>query len=144
MTWNNICVFISFPFSASDNTSHSRWWRERTTYLVLIPTVPPRLVTLDILFKILKLRKIQGVLNQTQMEILTDKHLMEKHRTFRLNTGKNSPGLKSLHSTVYSSDTFPPQLTWSMIRYMNSHSNLTDIPSHYVTIIMISLSSAEN
>ena len=27
----------------------------------------------------------QGVLNQTQMEILTDKHLMEKHRTFRLN-----------------------------------------------------------
>merc|ERR1719225_1612633 len=28
----------------------------------------------------------QGVLNQTQMEILTDKHLMEKHRTFRLNT----------------------------------------------------------
>lgn len=28
----------------------------------------------------------QGVLNQTQMEILTDKQLMEKHRTFRLNT----------------------------------------------------------
>ena len=25
-------------------------------------------------------------MNQTQMEILTDKHLMEKHRTFRLNT----------------------------------------------------------
>ena len=29
----------------------------------------------------------QGVLSQAQMESLTDKHLMEKHRTFRLNTG---------------------------------------------------------
>ena len=30
----------------------------------------------------------QGVLTQSQMEALTDKQLMEKHRTFRLNTGE--------------------------------------------------------
>ena len=30
----------------------------------------------------------QGVISQTQMESLTDKALMEKHRIFRLNTGK--------------------------------------------------------
>ena len=30
----------------------------------------------------------QGVLTQSQMEALTDVQLMEKHRTFRLNTGK--------------------------------------------------------
>ena len=33
--------------------------------------------------------KMQGILNQNQMEILTDVHLMEKYRTFRLNTGKS-------------------------------------------------------
>ena len=30
--------------------------------------------------------RVQGVLSQSQMETLTDKQLMEKHRTFRLNT----------------------------------------------------------
>ena len=29
----------------------------------------------------------QGILNQHQMERLTSKDLMDKHRTFRLNTG---------------------------------------------------------
>ena len=66
--------------------------------------------TLCIPSKILQLRKIQGVLNQTQMEILTDKHLMEKHRTFRLNTGKSSPGLKSLHF-LFTVQSHFPQLT---------------------------------
>lgn len=32
--------------------------------------------------------RYQGILSQNQMEALTDKQLMEKHRTFRLNTGK--------------------------------------------------------
>ena len=30
----------------------------------------------------------QGVLSQEQMEALTDKELLDKHRSFRLNTGK--------------------------------------------------------
>jgi hypothetical protein len=38
---------------------------------------------------------LQGVLSQHQMEHLTDKELMDKHRTFRLNTGHQSPSLPS-------------------------------------------------
>jgi hypothetical protein len=30
---------------------------------------------------------VQGVLSQEQMEALTDKELLDKHKTFRLNTG---------------------------------------------------------
>ena len=44
----------------------------------------------------------QGVLNQKQMEILTNKELMEKYRTFRLNTGYlflNKPRASAWHNT---------------------------------------------
>ena len=75
-------------FSVWSNTSASRWWRAPTTCPAPTRTAWPRWGCLNLLCRLNTMNIFQGVLTQSQMEALTDKQLMEKHRTFRLNTGE--------------------------------------------------------